>query len=56
MAQDCTQKALISFIITYHNEPVEMLIKCIESIRSLSLQEYEREIIVVDDGSEISPI
>jgi len=56
MAQDRTQKALISFIITYHNEPVEMLIECIESIRSLSLQEYEREIIVVDDGSEVSPI
>ena len=56
MAQDSTQKALISFIITYHNEPVEMLIECIESIRSLSLQEYEREIIVVDDGSDKSPI
>ena len=56
MAQDNTKKALLSFIITYHNEPVEMLIECIKSIQELNLQDDEYEIIVVDDGSDKSPI
>jgi glycosyltransferase involved in cell wall biosynthesis len=47
------EKPLISFILTYYNLPVEMLIECIESILALSLQADEREIIVVDDGSKI---
>lgn len=46
---------LISFIIPYHNEPMEMLRQCIGSILALPLSEEEREIIVVDDGSEASP-
>lgn len=49
-------KILISFIITYYNIPVEMLQECVKSILSLSLRSFEREIIIVDDGSEISPI
>lgn len=47
---------LVSFIITYHNTPIEMLRECIESVFALSLAKEEREIIVVDDGSLISPI
>lgn len=47
---------LVSFIITYHNTPIEMLRECIESITALSLAKSEREIIVVDDGSNFSPI
>lgn len=47
---------LISFILPYYNLPVQMLRECIESILALSLQPCEREIIVVDDGSEDSPI
>lgn len=43
---------LVSFIIPYHNESAEMLDMCIRSIRSLALTDNEREIIVVDDGSE----
>ena len=49
-------KPLISFIITYYNLPVEMLYECIDSILALSLRTDEREIIVVDDGSDSSPI
>ena len=49
-------KPLISFIITYYNLPVEMLYKCIDSILHLSLHPSEREIIVVDDGSDNSPM
>lgn len=41
---------LISFIITYHNEPEAYLQACIESIQSLPLAKDEAEIIVVDDG------
>jgi len=47
---------IVSFIITFYNLPVEMLKACIYSITSLSLREKEREIIVIDDGSDHSPI
>ena len=52
------QKAqpLVSFIITYYNLPIQMLSECINSILALSLRTAEREIIVIDDGSDISPI
>lgn len=44
---------LISFIITCYNLPKEMLEECLDSILALSLRRYEREIILVDDGSEV---
>lgn len=44
----------ISFIIAYHNEPLSMLKECIESILALDLSSQERDIIVIDDGSEVS--
>lgn len=47
---------LVSFIITTHNLPTEKLRACIEKICSLSLNPKEREIILVDDGSEQSPL
>lgn len=47
---------LVSFIITYYNIPLEMLKKCLNSIFSLTLSANELEIILVDDGSDISPI
>lgn len=50
------EKPLISFILTYYNLPVQMLCECIDSISILSLRPVEREIIVVDDGSEKSPM
>ena len=43
---------LVSFIVTYHNEPEAFVAACLESLRALSLTEEEAEIIVVDDGSE----
>ncbi|MBQ2334253.1 MAG: glycosyltransferase family 2 protein, partial [Prevotella sp.] len=51
---DETEK--ISFIITYYNIDVDMLCQCIDSIMALSLRPSEREIIVIDDGSDVSPI
>lgn len=50
------EKPLISFIVTYYELPVRLLCECIDSILALSLRDFEREIIVVDDGSETSPI
>ena len=47
---------LISFILTYYNLPVSILRECIDSVLALSLRPFEREIIVVDDGSDASPI
>ena len=47
---------LVSFIITNYNLPVNLLSKCIDSVLALSLRPSEREIIVVDDGSDLSPI
>lgn len=47
---------MISFIIPYYNEPVDMLRQCLDSVMALSLSKDEREIIIVDDGSLRSPI
>jgi glycosyltransferase involved in cell wall biosynthesis len=47
---------LVSFVITYYNLPVQMLCECIDSILALSLRSFEREIIVIDDGSEVCPM
>ena len=49
------QHPLVSFIIAVYDLPIELLRACIESILALSLQTGEREVIVVDDGSEDSP-
>lgn len=49
-------KPLISFVITYYNQPVPMLCECIDSIMALSLRPFEREIIIIDDGSDVSPM
>ena len=43
---------LVSFILPVYNVPTELLRECIESILALSLRPFEREIIVVDDGSQ----
>ncbi len=51
-----TQIPLVSFIITTYNLPLEYLVECLKSILQLSLNSREREIILVDDGSDISPI
>ena len=50
------QQPLVSFIIPTYNLPEPLLRECIESIMALSLREYEREIIVVDDGSKHAAI
>ena len=47
---------LVSFIITTHDTEPDMLRECIESITALSLSREDREIIVVDDGSEMTPL
>ena len=50
------QQPLVSFILTDYNLPTDMLYECIDSILRLSLRSYEREIIIVDDGSDNSPM
>ena len=47
---------LVTFIVTYYNQPIPMLCECINSILALSLRNSEREIIIIDDGSEVSPM
>ena len=47
---------LVSFILTYYNQPIQLLYECIDSILALSLRPFEREIIIVDDGSRVSPM
>ncbi len=46
---------LVSFIVTYHNEPEDYLRACLESIQALPLTKDEAEVIVVDDGSSPPP-
>ena len=50
------QMPLVSFIITTYNLPTEYLKECLDSILKLSLNAKEREIILVDDGSDICPL
>lgn len=50
------QAPLVSFIITTYNMPTEYLEECLKSILQLSLNSKEREIILVDDGSDICAI
>lgn len=50
------QTPLVSFIITTYNLPTEYIKECLDSILKLSLNSKEREIILVDDGSDICPL
>lgn len=50
------QAPLVSFIITTYNLPTEYIAECLKSILQLSLSPKEREIILVDDGSDIAVI
>lgn len=45
----------ISFILTYHNQELALLHDCIGSITALPLSRSEREVIVIDDGSDTKP-
>ena len=53
---DNRQQPLVSFILTDYNLPTGMLCECIDSILRLTLRPEEREIIIVDDGSDNSPM
>ena len=53
--QSTEAQPLVSFIIPIFNIPSDMLKECIESIRQLTLRTFEREIIIVDDGSDQMP-
>lgn len=46
---------LISFIVTYHEEPEDYLEACLQSIQALPVFSEEVEIILVDDGSKVPP-
>lgn len=50
------KQPLISFIIPVYNIPAPLLSDCIKSVLCLSLSQREREIIVVDDGSQTPAI
>lgn len=39
-----------------YNLPVELITECLDSILALSLSDKEREIILIDDGSAVSPL
>ncbi len=49
-----SKSILVSFIVPYHNEKRELLVRCIGSILATDLLEYEREILIIDDGSDTS--
>ncbi|MBM6992662.1 MAG: glycosyltransferase [Prevotella sp.] len=54
--QNIPSQPLISFIVTTYNIPVDLLQSCLKSILELSLGKEEREIIVVDDGTDDTPL
>lgn len=47
---------IVSFIIPAYNLEASLLRECLESITALSLSRQEREIILIDDGSEMPAI
>ena len=47
---------LISFVITTYNLPDALLRACLDSVMALPLSGAEREIVLVDDGSDKSPM
>ncbi len=47
---------LISFVIPAYNLPAELLRECLTHILDLSLSKDEREIIIIDDGSDLPVI
>lgn len=47
-----SSQPLVSFIVTAYNLPAAYLKECLDSILQLSLNPKEREIILVDDGSD----
>lgn len=49
-------RPLISFIVTTYNLPIEYITECLKSVMRLSLNKREREIILVDDGSDLTPL
>ncbi|MCD8289413.1 MAG: glycosyltransferase family 2 protein [Prevotella sp.] len=53
---DQTPRPMISFIITAYNLPAALLRECIGSVLAVDLTREEREIILVDDGSDIPPL
>ena len=53
---DKTGKKLISFLVTAYNLPDDMLRACLESILAVDIPAEQREIILVDDGSDRSPV
>lgn len=48
-------KPLMSFIIAYYDLPATLLCECIDSILAISLTPEERQIIIIDDGSDLIP-
>lgn len=50
------KQPLVSFIIPAYNVDADMLRECLESIMALSLSREEREIILIDDGSDVPAI
>lgn len=43
----------VSFIIPYYNVPLPLVKQCVASVMRVALEEGEREVIVVDDGSDV---
>lgn len=54
--ENLSSQPLVSFIVTTYNLPVDYILECIRSIVTLSLRPQDREIIIIDDGSDVSPI
>ena len=54
--QSLQEKPEVTFIVTAYNLPAEMLRECLKSILALDFDEKRREIILIDDGSDETPL
>lgn len=55
-SQNLSSPPLITFIVTTYNLSSELVTECLKSIMALSLSKEQRQIIVVDDGSDLPAI
>ena len=52
MTTNTQTQPFVSFVIPCYNLPQQLLVECLDSIFALPLEESQREVIVVDDGSD----
>lgn len=49
-------RPLVSFIVTYYNRPLAVLVRCLRSVVAVDPDGAWSELLLIDDGSAVSPM